>query len=506
LGKSNKDSEMKILSAQQIQRADAFTITNEPITSVDLMERASSQVFLWLKKTFQSKTHFDVFCGPGNNGGDGLAIARMLVHADYSVKVWCVGLGKLSADNQINRNRLESSTVEVFELNENNYPQIQITGVVIDAIFGSGLTRFVTGWVGNLIDNINKESVPKVSVDIASGLFSEDNDKNEGVIFQPDHTLTFELEKLAFQFPENQKYVGALKVLPIGLSSVFISKEHTSYFITSELAIKLMPQKGDSFAYKNTFGHALLVTGSTGKMGASVLCAKACLKSGAGLVTAHIPKNGNTILQVSIPEVMTIPDSSADCVSDKIDVSNYQSIGIGPGLGQEKDVLSVLINILDKSKKPLIIDADAINVLANNQELLKTVPVGSILTPHLGEWKRMVGHWKGGYDRLQTAQAFCQTYNVFVVLKGAKSSIVCPDGEVYFNSTGNSGMATAGSGDVLTGILTGLLAQGYGSKQAAILGVYIHGLAGDFALKNGSRESVIASDIIANLGKAFKKK
>ncbi len=494
---------MKIFTANQIKLVDQYTIDNEPILSIDLMERASNQVFIWLKKTFHPETHFDVFCGPGNNGGDGLAIARMLIQADYSVKVWCVDLGTLSADNQINRKRVEAVSVAISEVNKNNFTEVEITGVVMDAIFGSGLSREISGWLGELIKSINTVSAPKVSIDIASGLFTEDNDSNEGVIFESDHTLTFEMEKLGFQFPENQKYVGELIVLPIEWSSEFLSKEPASYFITSKFVVKLMHQKGDYFAYKNTFGHALLVTGSTGKMGASVLCSKACLRSGAGLVTAHIPKNGNDIMQVSVPEVMTVIDGASDFVSDEMDVSAYQSVGIGPGLGQSKGVVYVLNNILDQSKNPLVIDADAINILANHQEMLKKVPVGSIFTPHLGEWERLVGKWKGGYDRLQIAQAFCKTHKVFVILKGAKSSIVCPDGEVYFNSTGNSGMATAGSGDVLTGILTGLLAQGYAPKQAAILGVYIHGLAGDLALKKGSRESVIASDIITHLGQAF---
>jgi hydroxyethylthiazole kinase-like uncharacterized protein yjeF len=494
---------MKIFTTEQIKKADQFTIENEPVESFDLMERAAKQVFKWLKKTFNKRTHFDVFCGSGNNGGDGLAVARMLIEADYAVKVWFVNLGKTSADNHINRNRLEAINADFFEVNENNYAQIKVAGVVIDAILGAGLTRPVSGWLANLVASLNQETVPKVSVDIASGLFAENNDENTGETFQPDYTLTFEMEKLAFQFPENQKYVGVLKVMPIQLSSIFISKESTSYFITSEFAIKRMHKKGSSFAYKNTFGHALLVSGSTGKMGASVLCAKACIKSGAGLVSVHIPGNGNDILQISVPEVMTIPDSSTDVVSDMLDVSIYQSIGVGPGLGQCEKVFYVLKNILGNSKKPMVIDADAINVLASNPELLEKIPVGSILTPHLGEWKRMIGDWSGGYNRLQTTQAFSRTYNVCVILKGAKSSIICPDGEVYFNSTGNSGMATAGSGDVLTGILTGLLAQGYAPKKAAILGVYIHGLAGDFALKDGSRESLTSSDIITRLGKAF---
>lgn len=494
---------MKIFSAQQIKRADKDTIVKEPIDSIDLMERASRQVFLWLKKTFKAGTHFDVVCGPGNNGGDGLAVARMLVEANFSVNIWTVSLGTLSTDNQINRQRLDTVTAAISDVNKHTWKDVQMKGVVIDALFGSGLTRPLMAWVGEFTQSLNSLPFPKVSIDIASGLFAEDNDENQGVIFQPDHTLTFEMEKLAFQFPENQPFIGELKTLPIQLNEDFIINEPTSYFITSPFVVKLMHQKSSSVAYKNTFGHALLVAGSTGKMGAAVLCAKACLKSGAGLVTSHIPESGNVILQISVPEVMTIPDSSLDHISDILDVSVYHTIGIGPGLGSCESTYIVLINILDESKNPLVIDADALNIVSEHKEMLSKIPIGSILTPHLGEWRRLNGNWKGGYDRLMKAQAFCKEHQVFVILKGAKSAVVCPDGEVYFNATGNSGMATAGSGDVLTGILTGLLAQGYPSKQAAILGVYLHGLAGDIALAKGSRESVIASEIIEHMGAAF---
>lgn len=494
---------MKIFSAQQIQRADNETIVKEPIDSIDLMERASCQVFLWLKKTFKAETHFDVVCGPGNNGGDGLAVARMLVKANFSVKIWTVSLGTLSTDNQINRLRLEAVTATIYEVNKHTWKDVQMKGVVIDALFGSGLTRPLIAWVGEFTQSLNRLPFPKVSIDIASGLFAEDNDENQGVIFQPDHTLTFEMEKLAFQFPENQPFIGELKTLPIQLNEDFIINEPTSYFVTYPFVVKLMHQKGSSVAYKNTFGHALIVAGSTGKMGAAVLCAKACLKSGAGLVSAHIPESGNVILQVSVPEIMTISDSSLDHISDVLDVSLYHTIGIGPGLGHVESVFDVLNNILVESKNPIVIDADALNVVSKHKEMLSRIPIGSILTPHLGEWRRLNGNWKGGYDRLMKAKAFCKEHQVFVILKGAKSAVVCPDGEIYFNSTGNSGMATAGSGDVLTGILTGLLAQGYPSKQAAILGVYLHGLAGDIALTKGSRESVIASEIIDYIGTAF---
>ncbi|MGB1004617.1 MAG: NAD(P)H-hydrate epimerase, partial [Salibacteraceae bacterium] len=300
---------MKIFSAQQTQKADVYTIANEPIESIDLMERASKKVFKWLRKTFKKQTHFDVFCGPGNNGGDGLAVARMLHESGFSVKVWILEFGTPSVDNLKNREGLNELAIEIQIVNEeNNVPKIT-QGVIVDAIFGSGLTRSVTGWIGELIDELNQKTAPKVSIDIASGLFAENNDENKGEIFQPVHTLTFEMEKLAFQFPENQPYVGQLKVLPIGLHPNFISKEISDHFITSKFTAKLLHKRGHSFAYKNNFGHALIVAGSTGKMGAAVLCAKACLKSGAGLVTANIPAIGNDILQISAPEVMTIPYS-----------------------------------------------------------------------------------------------------------------------------------------------------------------------------------------------------
>lgn len=495
---------MKIFTAKQTQKADAFTIANEPIASIDLMERASLQVFHWLENTFQPGTLFNVFCGSGNNGGDGLAVARMLAQAGFKVSVYSMGIGNPSDDNQLNQERLDAIEVKLQYLTQEDHAFLDLEGVIIDAIFGSGLTRPVKGWMAKVIERLNAHTNPKISIDIASGLFAENNDENSGAIFQPDHTLTFELEKLAFQFPENQVYVGQLQVLPIGLHDDFISSEKTDHFITSKFHAKLIHQKGHSFAYKNTFGHALIIAGSTGKMGAAVLSAKACLKSGAGLVSAQVPKNGNDILQISVPEVMTIPDANPDCISENIDLSTYQSVGIGPGLGQENVAIMVLNNILEQSNNPLVIDADALNVLASHPEWLKKLPAGSILTPHLGEWRRLVGEWTGPHHRLALAKAFCATHHVYVILKGAKSAVVCPDGEVYFNSTGNAGMATAGSGDVLTGILTGILAQGYASKQAAILGVFVHGLAGDLARKKQSRESLVASDIIDQLGMAFK--
>ena len=500
---------MKIYTAVQVRQADIFTIENEPITSADLMERAASGAFNWIAKKFKRKTIFSVFCGVGNNGGDGLVIARLLHQKGFSVKVYEIQFSlKYSRDYVINKHRLKELAIPVIELkSDSDFSSIVYGNVIIDCVFGSGLSKEIGEdlMVGRLITGLNNQLATKIAIDIASGLFCEDNDANEGVIFQPDFTLTFQFPKLAFMFPNNAKYVGDFKVIPIGISEAFILKEPTQFFIAEKFAVQLIHKKSNKFDYKGTYGHALIMAGSYGKMGAAILAAKACLKSGAGLVTAHIPKSGYNIMQISVPEIMTNCDASSSHLTESKNVLDYSTLGIGPGIGKNLNTQKVLGDVLAKFKKPVILDADALNILSLNQSMLKIIPKGSILTPHIGEWKRVVGEANGDYSQLKSALIFAQKHDVIVILKGAYTAVVCSNGEMFFNTTGNPGMGTAGSGDVLTGILTGLLAQGYESIQTAILGVYVHGLAGDIALKKGSRESVTAGDIINNLGKAFQK-
>jgi len=497
---------MKIFSVDQIRRADAYTIEHEPISSLDLMERAATSAFKWIQKKFNTQTTFNVFCGIGNNGGDGLVIARLLHQSGYQVSVYEVKLGnRYSADYLANKSRLQQLDVHIQVLeSDESMVSLEKAHVTIDAILGSGLSKPVQGWCGGLIEKLNQSVQPKISIDIASGLFAEDNDENMGAVFQPDYTLTFEFPKLAFMFPENFQNVGELVVLPIGISEAYVLNETTEYFTTEKFTAQLIHQSGSKFDYKGVYGHAYIAAGSLGKMGAAVLASKAALKSGAGWVTAQVPHCGVDILQTSIPEVMVMADAHPEYLSTYIALNDRQTLGVGPGIGQESITKTYLKNILDNAKKSIVVDADAINICAEDESLLKSIPPKSILTPHLGEWKRLHSHPStGAFDRLQQVKKFALKYDVYVVLKGAYSAVVCPDGEVFFNTTGNPGMATAGSGDVLTGILTGLLAQSYAPKQAAILGVYIHGLAGDLALQKGSRESVVASDIISNLGAAF---
>lgn len=511
-------AQMKILTSSEIRQADAYTIEHKPIKSVDLMECAAKTCVQWLTEKFDKKILFQIFCGLGNNGGDGLVIARLLAQKKFKVQVFIIRHSeKCSEDFLINEKRLKKITaVRIFNITSTvqipstiNHPDKKIgTGqpstIIIDSLFGSGLNKPVEGLVADVIHFVNRSGCKIISVDIPSGLFSDDNSKNEKEnIIRANHTLTFQVPKLFFMFPENGEFTGDFAVLNIGLDEKFIScLSSKNYFITQEIARQVFkPRK--KFSHKGNYGHALIVSGSYGKMGACVLAAKACLRAGAGLVTARIPKCGYEILQTVVPEAMVETDLSENFLSENISLEKHNAIGIGPGIGTEKETQSVLKLLIQNSSTPLVLDADALNILSENKTWISFLPTNSILTPHIGEFKRLVGDADNDFTRLQMQKDFSVKHDVYVILKGAHTCIACPDGEVYFNSTGNPGMATAGSGDVLLGIITGLVAQGYSSKEASILGVYLHGLAGDIASEKINQESLIARDIIEFLGEAF---
>lgn len=498
----------KILTTSQVRMADEYSIKHEPISSVDLMERASQMLYEWIRNYLPMSRPVFVFAGPGNNGGDGLALARMLLEGGYNVRIYILRIGSLlSPDAEINLQRL--SRINKSEINyignENQFPPIPKEVLIIDALFGSGLKKPIEGLAASLVSYLNTSGGEILAVDIPSGLFGEDNRDNpvNGII-RAKNTLTFQFPKLAFFFSENHAFVGNWHVLPIGLSEEFISQVETHLFYLSKPEVIGWIKNREKFDHKGDFGHALLFAGSKGKTGAAVLSAKACLKSGCGLITVHIPASGYEIFQSALPEAMCSIDPAADLLTSVPDLSNYKALGIGPGTGTQKPTVVMLEKILKTAKQPLVIDADGINILAENRELLNALPENSILTPHPGEFDRLTGKAKTSYERFLRQIEFSVNQKVIVVLKGAFSSVSTPDGLVYFNSTGNQGMATAGSGDVLTGIILSLLAQGYSSIYAALCGVYLHGLAGDLALKVESYESLIAGDIIDHIGLAFK--
>jgi hydroxyethylthiazole kinase-like uncharacterized protein yjeF len=498
---------MKIFRSEQVREIDALTIKHEPISSTDLMERAAGQLFNWISEKFSRSEHFIVFAGPGNNGGDGLALARLLAQNNYSVEVFYVKFSeKNSSDWVINMKRLES--VKNVSINTilaaDHFPLISSGDIIIDAIFGSGLSHPVDGVALQIIKQINLSGCIKISIDIPSGLFGEDNTKNnyDGVVMA-DFTLSFQFPKLSFMFSENSQFAGDWSVLPIGLDNNTVRAFVTLYYLLGNDDIKPLLKVRSKFDHKGKFGHGLLISGSHGKMGAAVMAASAALRTGIGLITCHIPACGCSIVQTALPEAMVRVDKSEKSISEIGEIGIFSAIGIGPGLGTDQKTQAALFNFLQECNRPLILDADVLNILSLNKEWLPLLRPETILTPHPREFERLTGKASTGFERLQNQIKFSKDHNCIVVLKGAHTSITSPEGNVAFNSTGNPGMAKGGSGDVLTGIILSLLAQGYTPYNASILGVYLHGMAGDIASGESCYESIIATDIINCIGKAF---
>ena len=497
---------MKILSSKQMHEADAYTIEHEPISSIDLMERAASRFFEYISETYPQQTSFCIFCGKGNNGGDGLAIARMLAKQGKEVTAFIVNYTDSASDDFLtNYERLlemQSEHCKIIELAEFQKITIPQKAIIIDGIFGSGLNRPITGFTAEYISFINTLPNQKIAIDIPSGLFADEQTPSNAVVFCANETVTFQAPKLQFLFAENQPFVGKLTIADIQLKNPFSEAETPLEFVTLN-TINIRPR--NQFAHKGTFGHALLVSGSSGKIGAAELASKACLRTGCGLLTTHCPSCGYEILQIAVPEAMVSVDENEKLISNIPNSSSYSAIGIGPGIGTATITVNALRTFLQTNTKPLVLDADALNCIAQNPDLWQFVPQQTIITPHPGEFDRLTHKHTTCYERFETQRAFAKEHSCIVVLKGHYTSIATPDGKVYFNSTGNPGMATAGSGDVLTGMILSLLAQQYSPIEAAEIGVFLHGLAGDCAAEKNGEFSLIASDIIENISTALRK-
>lgn len=499
---------MKILSVDQIRKADAYTIRNEPISDLDLMERAASRIFQWFIKHIPNNKKIRIFCGMGNNGGDGLVLARLLSKKSYCVEVMMVKYAdKMSPSCETNFHRLcEIKEIEYHMLTSENIAfEIHNDEIVVDAIFGSGLSKPVKGFIGEIIDRINVSAAYIIAIDAPSGLYTDQSNQiHDGKIIKADRTLSLQFPKLGYLFPENDMYVGNVEIIPIGLHPEFIQKVEARHFYLKKQDITAILKKRNKFSHKGTFGHGLLIAGGYGKMGAAILSARAASRCGAGLITAHLPFSGNQIMQISSPETMTSIDTNEKYFSIAPDLGPFNAIAVGPGIGKEKQTQQALKLLIQNTGTSLIFDADAINILAENKTWLSFLPKECIFTPHPKEFERLIGKAENNFERLKMQIAFSIKYHAFVILKGAYSCITTPHGNTYFNSTGNAGMATGGSGDVLTGMILGLKARGYSAFHASILGVYLHGKAGDLAAKKKGQDAMIASDIIDKLPKAFK--
>jgi ADP-dependent NAD(P)H-hydrate dehydratase / NAD(P)H-hydrate epimerase len=499
---------MKIFSSTQIREIDNYTISNLPISSIDLMEKAAysllDKLFVDFNVTLNS---FTIVCGPGNNGGDGLALARLLLKLKVEVQCYFCDFGQnISPECKTNLRLLE----EVFPnalniINNIEKFKLQKDTVIIDCLFGTGLKKPITGEFAEICNFINSSKCKVVSIDIPSGLYGEDNSQNHGAIVQADFTYSIEFPPLSCMFSENYKYFGQVKIVKIGLLKEIVERTHTDYSIINIEEIKTYLHPRSMFDHKGSFGHALIIAGSAEMAGAAVLATKACVRSGAGLTTVHVPLKLSDILQVSIPEAMLSIDSSNECFTSVSNLDKYNSIAVGPGIGKNPESIPAIIKLLKTCNSNILIDADALNLLSEIEGFHTLIKPGTILTPHPKEFERLFGHFEDSYSRMSFMSNFSKDTGIIIVLKGGVTSISLPDGSVKFNIFGNPGMATGGSGDVLTGMICSLLAQGLSPEKAAISGVYLHSKAGDFAKKKFGEMSLIASDIIDAIPESTKK-
>jgi ADP-dependent NAD(P)H-hydrate dehydratase / NAD(P)H-hydrate epimerase len=498
---------MKIYTSSQIREIDKYTIENEPITSIDLMERAAIELYksistdlIWINQKLI------IFCGIGNNGGDGLALGRFFMENDYDVvTVLCKFSDNISSDCKTNLERLqniENANLLILE-DTSNLPNLE-DRIIIDCLFGTGLTRKVEGKFEDIINYINSSGNTVFSVDIPSGLFGEDNSTNDGAIIKAKATYTLAYTPLAYFFASTNKYFGHLNVLDIGLLAEAESKITTPYFNIERDDVLKLRRYRSRFGHKGIYGHSLLISGSYTKAGAAILCAKACMRGGTGLLTVHVPSKLVDVLQISVPEAMISLDENQTCFSGISDFDKYSAVGIGPGLGTDEKTVAAFTEFAKNCKNPLVIDADGLNILAMQPELISVLKPSTILTPHPKEFERLFGKFESEYHCIEFMRDFSQRTGIIIVRKDGITAISSGEGQVYFNDAGNPGMATGGSGDVLTGLILSLLAQGYEPDRAANMGVYIHSTAGDLAYRKKDAEGLIASDIINYIPKAFK--
>ncbi|MUP45787.1 NAD(P)H-hydrate dehydratase [Gramella sp. BOM4] len=498
---------MKILSAKQLSEADKISMEKQNITSEELMERAASLVFEEIHKRLGSAPiPIKVFCGIGNNGGDGLVVARKLIEHGYEVKVFIVNYSdKRSEDFLSNYDKLKEVADEWPEQikGEDDLPEINTGNFIVDSIFGIGLNRPIEGWMAKLVTSLNESGAFILSVDMPSGLFPDQPNAENGAIIRADYTLSFQAPKIAFYLPESMEYVGDLQILDIGLDREFISKLESKHYLINRESARAIYKPRKKNTHKGDYGNVLIAGGSYGKIGSVMLTATAALRTGTGLCSLYIPGCGYEIVQTGLPEAMVLTDVNEDVLTDFPVDFEADVCCFGMGVGTEANTEKAFKKLLENAKNPLLIDADGLNILSRNKEMLELLPENSVLTPHPGELKRLIGNWDNDYDKLEKVTAFSKKYKLITVVKGAHTFTFQGD-HIYVNDSGNPGMATAGSGDVLSGVITSLMGQSYDPLQAAVLGVYLHGLSGDIAAGELGYESLMAGEIARNIGKAVK--
>lgn len=497
---------MKILSKEQIYEGDALTVKRQNISSTELMERAGTQIFNWMHLRMQgAQVPIHVFCGIGNNGGDGLVLARHLHTHGYNVFTYIVNYSDKRSDDFLeNYERIKSSSKNWPDvLSENSeFPKIGPDDIIVDAIFGIGLNRPPAKWIKDLFAHFKSSKAFTLSIDIPSGLYTDAPVASEEDVIQAQYTLSFQSPKLVFFLPETAQFTQQWEVLDIGIDRDYLKSVKTDAMLIGKHEVLPFYKPRLKYSHKGTYGHALIIGGSYGKIGAVQLCSHSALSTGAGAVTAFVPKCGYNSLQTALPELMLITDDHHEEITAIKYNIKPNVIGIGPGLGQSDKTFKAFEEFLKSNQTPLVIDADALNFLSKSTSLLDLIPERSVLTPHPGELKRLIGSWTDDFDKLEKTKQLSKKHNLIIIIKGAHTITVDQD-LMYINTTGNPGMATAGSGDVLTGIITGLIAQDYKPLEASLFGIYLHGKAGDLVLEELGYQSLLARHIIKGLPKAY---
>jgi len=496
---------MKVLSAKQIYQAHQNTIKKQQVSELELMERAGEQVFNWMHQRMQgSQVKIHIFNGIGNNGATGLILARLLLQYGYNVNNYVVNFSK----------KRSAAFLKSYEhiKGMKNWPKLMTSiddfpedigsdDIIIDAIFGIGLNRETSSFVNQVFDKLNKSNAFKLAIDIPSGLYADTPPENFNHILHVNYTLSFQCPKMVFLLPQTGIFTEQWEVLDIGLDPEFMTTVDAPMLI-NKLEVLPLYRKREKYADKFTYGHALLIGGSYGKMGSIQLASKAALVSGCGLVTANIPKCGYVPMQTALPEAMVVTDTHEEEITKIKAKGHYNAVGLGVGLGTSDKTTKAVLHFLQSNTLPLVIDADGLNIVAKNQKILSKLSKQTIFTPHKQELKRLIGAWDNDFDMLAKAKSFSAKNDCILVIKGANTLTVYKE-DIFINTTGNPALATAGSGDVLTGIITGLLTQGYKPLNATIFGVYLHGKTADIALEDTGYQSFIASDAIDYLAEAY---
>lgn len=494
---------MKVFTAAQIRSWDQFTISQEPVSSIQLMERASMVLAHWISEHCKNHKKLAVFCGKGNNGGDGLAVARILYLKGFDVDVFISDSKiKFSEDASVNLKRLRDlSGISVRKFDQNEYYNFDDKTIIVDALFGTGLSRPLEGEYKTLVEQLNTKKNIKISIDIPSGLSADEMFTNDSVILKADYTLTLQCWKRTFLHPETGKYTGKVEVLDIDLSQIYADTTDSQYSVIDDQQVGSIFIPRQEFSHKGSYGKAVIIGGSYGKIGAAMLATQSALRTGAGLTFTLAPECGYEILQISCPEAMFI--KGGEKVMTNFEFDKDFTCGIGPGLGTHPDTEKSFLNFLKNYSQPLILDADALNILSKDPKYLELIPKKSIITPHPKEFERLFGSTDHSFKRLELAREKAEELDIYIVLKDHHTQVITPERNVFYNITGNAGLAKGGSGDILTGILTSLLAQRYSPEQACILGVWLHGRAADIASEKHSKESMLPTDVIDELGTVF---